>query len=56
MRDPERDVLEKRDLLGQVRLSCQILTAGTMSVEPVMTVSGTDFDDAGGRPTDDMAP
>ncbi len=56
MRDAERDLLEKRDLMGSVRLSCQILTAGTMAVEPVMTVSGTDFDDAGGRPTDEMAP
>jgi ferredoxin len=56
MRDPERDVLEKRELLGQVRLSCQILTVGTMSVEPVMTVSGTEFDEPGGRPTDEMAP
>ncbi|MFW2380555.1 MAG: 2Fe-2S iron-sulfur cluster-binding protein [Acidimicrobiales bacterium] len=56
MREPERDVLEKRELLGAVRLSCQILTAGTMAVDPGMTVTGTDFDDPGGRPSDSMAP
>ncbi|MBT8240093.1 MAG: (2Fe-2S)-binding protein [Acidimicrobiia bacterium] len=56
MRDAERDVLQKREVLGEVRLSCQILTEGIMSVEPLMTVGGTDFDDPGGRPTDTMAP
>ncbi len=56
MRDAERERLESRDLLGEVRLSCQILTDGTMAVEPLMTVSSTEFDDPGDRPTDDMTP
>ncbi len=56
MRDAERERLADRELLGEVRLSCQILTAGTMTVDPLMTVSSTDFDDPGGRPTDEMAP
>ncbi len=56
IREAEATILAKRDLTGQARLSCQILTAGTMTVEPLMRVSTTDLDDAGPRPTDELAP
>ena len=52
----ERDKLADRDLTGEVRLSCQILCEGAMSVTPVMQVSTTDFDDPGPTPNEDITP
>lgn len=46
----ERAVLEKKELAGVARLSCQIQCQGTMQVIPVMRVSTSDFDDAGATP------
>ncbi len=53
MTDAERELIEKRDLEG-MRLSCQILTAGTMTVEPAMLVSTSEVDGPGDRPTDEL--
>src|SRR5215204_3808712 len=39
----ELEVLESRDLLGQVRLSCQALCDHDVSVRVLMTVSSTGF-------------
>ncbi len=54
MNDAERELIEKREL-NDLRLSCQVLTAGTMTLEPAMLVSTSDFDGPGDRPTDELA-
>jgi ferredoxin len=56
MTQAERDILEKRDLLGTARLSCQIACEGTMAVSPAMRVATSDVDDAGARPEDNITP
>ncbi len=43
----EYEKLNAQKLLGEVRLSCQILTAGTMHVEPLMRVETMGWDDPG---------
>lgn len=43
----EYDKLVDRDLLGEVRLSCQIVVDRPMAVEPLMTVSEMGWDDPG---------
>ena len=52
----EREVLEKRELLGEARLSCQIACEGTMVLTPVMRVSTSDVDDPGARPDESITP
>lgn len=52
----ERDVLEKRELLGEARLSCQIVCEGTMELMPAMRVSTSDVDGPGARPEDNITP
>jgi ferredoxin len=52
----ERSVLEKRELLGIARLSCQVECAGTMAVSPAMRVSTSEFDKPGSRPQSGMTP
>ena len=52
----ERAILEKRDLAGVGRLSCQIECAGTMAVTPGALVSTSEFDNAGNRPQDAITP
>jgi hypothetical protein len=52
----ERERLEARELLGQARLSCQILCESDMRLDPVQTLSNSDLDDAGPRPADDITP
>jgi len=52
----ERVRLEERDLLGQVRLSCQIACSGEMTVKPLMTVSSTASEDAGPKPEEEITP
>src|SRR5215213_1665568 len=53
--DPEKmtraelNVLKKRDLLGQVRLSCQALCDHDMKVRVLMTVSSSELDGPGGK-------
>ena len=52
----ERDVLEKRELMGSARLSCQIHCAGIMAVTPLVRVSASGADGPGARPEDDITP
>lgn len=56
MTDAERVILEMRDLLGEVRLSCQILCEHDMKVRPLMTVSSTGARDAGAKPQEEITP
>jgi ferredoxin len=42
--------LESRDLLGQVRLSCQVLCEHDMKVRVLMTMSSTGLDYPGPKP------
>ena len=51
----ERDLLQARDLTG-VRLSCQILCQQDMTVRAISRLEGSGRADAGGRPSDAMAP
>lgn len=52
----EKEKLEEKGLLGQVRLSCQINCDVDMTVRAISRLSDTDRDDPGSRPTDEMAP
>jgi len=52
----ELEVLESRDLLGQVRLSCQALCDHDMSVRVLMTVSSTGLDGPGPHPEARITP
>ena len=52
----EVEVLESRDLLGQVRLSCQALCDHDMKVRVLMTVSSTGLDDPGPHPEPRITP
>ena len=56
MTQAELDKLSEIDKFGQFRLSCQILCDHDMTVEPLMRVSTTDYNDAGKRPQDDLTP
>ena len=49
-------VLESRDLLGQVRLSCQALCDHDMKVRVLMTVSSTGLDSPGPEPEAEITP
>lgn len=51
----ELDILTTRELLGQGRLSCQIVCEHDMSLKPVRTVSSSGLD-AGPRPADSIEP
>ena len=48
--------LEARGLLGEARLSCQILCEADMRLEVVNRLSDSDLDDAGPRPGDSITP
>jgi ferredoxin len=60
--EPERmtraevEVLESRDLLGEVRLSCQALCDHDMKVRVLMTVSSTGLDGPGPKPQPEITP
>jgi ferredoxin len=56
MTQAEQMVLEMRDLLGDVRLSCQILCEHDMKVRVVMTVSSTGANSPGGKPEEEITP
>ena len=43
----EYDKLKDRDLLGEVRLSCQVVVDRPMAVEPLMRVEEMGWDDPG---------
>ena len=54
----EQDVLEAKGLAGTpgVRLSCQILCEGDMTVRATSRLAGSGRQDAGGRPADQVQP
>src|SRR5215208_1937308 len=52
----ELEVLEKRNLLGQVRLSCQTLRDHDKKVRVLMTVSSTGLDGPGPHPESHITP
>ena len=56
MTKAELEVLQSRDLLGEVRLSCQALCDHDMSVRVLMTVSSSGLDGPGGHPEPNITP
>lgn len=52
----EKAVLTARDLLGQVRLSCQILCERDMAVRAISRLAGSGRADVGKRPADEIEP
>jgi len=56
MTKAELEVLRDRNLLGQVRLSCQALCDHDMKVRVLMTVSSTGLDDPGPHPEERITP
>jgi ferredoxin len=52
----EVEVLQSRDLLGEVRLSCQALCDHDMKVRVLMTVSSTGLDGPGPKPEPYITP
>ncbi|MEO7910417.1 MAG: 2Fe-2S iron-sulfur cluster-binding protein [Roseiflexaceae bacterium] len=52
----ERDKLAEKGLLGQVRLSCQILCDHDMAVRPLMTLSSSGLPDPGPEPQAEITP
>jgi ferredoxin len=52
----ELDVLQSRDLLGEVRLSCQAVCDHDVSVRPLMTVTSTGLDGPGNKPEPTITP
>jgi len=50
MTKAELDVLASRNLLGEVRLSCQALCDHDMKVRVLMTVTSTGLDGPGPKP------
>ena len=56
MTKAELEVLENRDLLGQVRLSCQALCDHDMKVRVLMTVTSTGLDGPGNKPEPEITP
>jgi ferredoxin len=56
MTKAEHDVLEKRNLLGQVRLSCQALCDHDIKVRVLLTVASTGLDGPGPHPEPHITP
>ncbi len=56
MTKAELEVLQKRDLLGQARLSCQAVCDHDMTVRPLMTVTASGLDGPGNKPEDEITP
>ncbi|MDQ7025731.1 MAG: 2Fe-2S iron-sulfur cluster-binding protein [Anaerolineae bacterium] len=56
MTKAELEKLQENEAVGQYRLSCQILCDHDMTVEPLMRVSSSNYDDAGKRPKDTITP
>ncbi len=52
----EFEKLASRELLGQVRLSCQLTVSQDMEVKPLMTKETEGWDDTGPRPNDEVVP
>ncbi|CAN5232863.1 2Fe-2S iron-sulfur cluster-binding protein [soil metagenome] len=56
MTQAELEILEKKESLGEFRLSCQIPCDHDMKVKPLMTVSGTESDGPGAEPAAGITP
>ena len=56
MTQAELRMLEMRDLVGEARLSCQIVCEHDMKVRVLMTVSGVGASDPGGVPEEEVTP
>ena len=56
MTKAEYEKLEQQKLLGEVRLSCQIVADRSMAVEPLMRVSEMGWDDPGPDPEPEVEP
>jgi ferredoxin len=56
MTQAEFAALRMRDLVGEARLSCQILCDHDMKVRPLLTVSGSKASTAGGKPEEEITP
>lgn len=56
MTKAELEVLQKRDLLGQVRLACQSLCDHDVRVRVLMTVESSGLDDPGKKPEGTITP
>ena len=56
MTQAELDVLESRDLLGEVRLSCQAICDHDVKVRVLMTVTSTGLDGPGPQPQPEITP
>lgn len=56
MTKAELEVLEKRNLLGQVRLSCQAVCDHDMKVRALMTMTSSGLDDPGPKPEAEITP
>jgi ferredoxin len=56
MTQAEKDKLTEKELLGQARLSCQILCDHDMAVRVLMTVTSTGLPDPGGQPEAHITP
>ncbi|MFQ5571417.1 MAG: 2Fe-2S iron-sulfur cluster-binding protein [Rhodothermales bacterium] len=52
----EYDKLAERGLLGEVRLSCQLVVEGDMTVEPLMRVAEMGWSDPGPPPASTVTP
>jgi ferredoxin len=52
----EREVLESRNLLGQVRLSCQAVCEHDVKVRVLLTVTSTGLDGPGPKPETSITP
>jgi ferredoxin len=52
----ERDKLEGQNLLGQIRLSCQIACDQDMHVRPLMTLRESGLPDPGPQPEAEITP
>ncbi|MDZ4765802.1 MAG: 2Fe-2S iron-sulfur cluster-binding protein [Chloroflexota bacterium] len=56
MTSAELERLQARNIVGQFRLSCQIVCDHDMRVDVVHTLSNSDLTDAGSRPADTITP
>ena len=52
----ELEVLQRRDLLGEVRFSCQAVCDHDVKVCPLMTVTSSGLDGPGPKPEPEITP
>lgn len=56
MTGEELMLLDRRNLLGEARISCQILCEDDMKVRPLMTMTSTGAKSPGHQPEDEITP